>query len=149
MIKRKVISRKLIMCVVLSLFVLIFSCSIGFADENVINPQSNVNFVPMRTTFESLGTKIIWNGENQTVTITKDNIILILTVGSNIVYKNGQEFKLDDSDINIVPKIIDDKLYVPTALIDIYNSNNEKYTELQNAPIEPERTFHRASSGGN
>ena len=53
--------------------------------------------VPMRTIFEALGAKVDWIDENgvQRIVATRDDIVIEMTIGSNIYYKNGEAKELD------------------------------------------------------
>ena len=51
--------------------------------------------VPMRPMFEALGAVVEFDEETQTVSATKDDISISLQIGSNILYKNGEEIPLD------------------------------------------------------
>ncbi|MBQ8301426.1 MAG: hypothetical protein IJX57_05635, partial [Clostridia bacterium] len=57
--------------------------------------QNNRTLVPLRAIFEALGAKVDWNGETQTVTAVKDNTTIKLTIGSDILYVDKDEVKLD------------------------------------------------------
>ena len=78
----------------------------------IIDTQSNRLLVPMRTIFESLGATVDWDAASQTVTAAKDGFELVLTVGSNTAYKNGQEIKLD-----VVSRIINGKFFIPVRVV--------------------------------
>jgi len=51
--------------------------------------------VPMRPMFEALGAAVEFDEETQTVSAAKDDISISLQIGSNILYKNGEEIPLD------------------------------------------------------
>lgn len=51
--------------------------------------------VPMRAIFERLGAKVDWNQVQRTVTVTKGDTTIVLTIGSSTATKNGQSVKLD------------------------------------------------------
>lgn len=50
--------------------------------------------VPMRAIFEKLGAEIKWDGETRTVTATKGNTVIKLTLDRDIAYINGSPVKL-------------------------------------------------------
>lgn len=55
--------------------------------------------VPMRKIFEALGATIDWDAPSQTVTATKGNTEIKITIGSETAYING-------SSINVTPAAI-------------------------------------------
>ncbi|MEJ8547237.1 copper amine oxidase N-terminal domain-containing protein [Brevibacillus borstelensis] len=65
--------------------------------------------VPLRAIFEALGAKVDWDEATQTVTATKDNNTIQLTIGSKVAYKNGKKINLDvpaqlyNGDTTMVP----------------------------------------------
>ncbi len=65
--------------------------------------------VPLRAIFEALGAKVDWDEATQTVTATKDNNTITLTIGSRVAYKNGEKINLDvpaqlfNGDTTMVP----------------------------------------------
>ncbi|WP_339186485.1 copper amine oxidase N-terminal domain-containing protein [Brevibacillus sp. FSL K6-6036] len=65
--------------------------------------------VPLRAIFEALGAKVEWDEATQTVTATKDNNTIQLTIGSKVAYKNGKKINLDvpaqlfNGDTTMVP----------------------------------------------
>ncbi|WP_134684466.1 copper amine oxidase N-terminal domain-containing protein [Brevibacillus migulae] len=75
-------------------------------------PPVEVNgrtLVPLRAIFEALGAKVEWDEATQTVTATKDNNTIKLTIGSKVAYKNGEKIFLDvpaqlyNGDTTMVP----------------------------------------------
>ena len=51
--------------------------------------------VPLRAIFEALGAEVGWDSDTQTVTAMKDDIVITLQIGSNILYKNEEKITLD------------------------------------------------------
>lgn len=68
--------------------------------------------VPLRAIFEALGAKVEWNGETQTITATKDDKTVVLTIGSNEMTVDGETKTLDVS-----AQIIDGRTLVPVRAI--------------------------------
>ncbi|GEM_PF-5490518 len=79
-----------------------------------VNPvvESGTTLVPMRAIFESLGAEIKWDNETQTVTGTKDNTKVELTIGSKTAKKNGTV-----SQLSVAPKIIDSSTMIPLRYV--------------------------------
>ena len=68
--------------------------------------------VPMRGIFEALGAVVGWDGETRTVTGTKGDISVKLTIDSKIANVNGKTVELD-----VPATIIRDRTYVPTRFV--------------------------------
>lgn len=69
-------------------------------------------FVPLRSIFEALGATIDWNATTRTVTATKNDVTVKLTLGSNVAYRNDAPVELDAA-----PMVRDDRSYVPVRFI--------------------------------
>lgn len=70
--------------------------------------------VPIRFVAEQLGADVQWDEEAYTVTITRGNRVIFLTIGSHLVeYDNGSSCIVSD----VAPMIINDRTYVPIRLI--------------------------------
>lgn len=57
--------------------------------------ENGRTLVPLRAIFEALGATVNWDGDTQTVTATRGDTTVSLTIGSDILTKNGQEVVLD------------------------------------------------------
>ncbi|GAX88923.1 stalk domain-containing protein [Effusibacillus lacus] len=68
--------------------------------------------VPLRGIFESLGAKIDWNGDTQTVTATRGSTTIVLQVGSKLAIKNGQPVTLD-----VEAQLINGRTMVPVRFV--------------------------------
>ncbi|UMZ74955.1 copper amine oxidase N-terminal domain-containing protein [Natranaerofaba carboxydovora] len=51
--------------------------------------------LPLRATSEALGAKVDWDGENRVVTVERDDILIELEIGNNVVIVNGEEREID------------------------------------------------------
>lgn len=82
-------------------------------EAQIINSRT---MVPMRKIFELLGASIEWNGSNQTVLATKDDISIKLQIGNEIaeVIRDGktEKVKLDSK-----PVIVNNRTLVPLRFI--------------------------------
>ncbi len=63
-----------------------------FADQQPIIKEGRT-LVPARSVFEDMGAVVSWDGESQTVTVKKDEISVQITIGSDILLKNGKEIQ--------------------------------------------------------
>lgn len=68
--------------------------------------------VPMRKIFENLGARVEWDGASQTVTGTKGDRKVRVTVGSKLMYVNSKEITLDTS-----PIVMSDRTLVPVRAV--------------------------------
>ena len=68
--------------------------------------------VPVKAITEGLGAKVSFNVETFEVTIVKDDITIVLTIGSNIALVNGVPVKLDAKS-----EITNSRTYVPIKFI--------------------------------
>ena len=68
--------------------------------------------VPVRIISERFGAEVGWNGEKEEVSIKKDGKEILLTLGSNIAYVNGQATELDAA-----PEEIGSRTMVPIRFI--------------------------------
>ncbi len=94
------------------------ACVSVFLDgEGILFDQSPViedgrTLVPLRQIFEKLGAKVDWDGATSTVTATKDNTVVKLTVGNTVASKNGETITID-----VPAKIINGRTFVPVRFI--------------------------------
>ena len=125
--ERKVFMKKGIKVLVLCLLMLSVVCSsLAFASEEIkvtingkriefdVQPQliNDRTMVPLRAIFETLGAEVEWNGDTQTVSATKDKMIVVSTIGSNIMYVNDEEKTMD-----VAPVIKDGRTLVPARFV--------------------------------
>lgn len=69
-------------------------------------------FVPMRSIFEALQSKVDWNAETQTVTATKGKQTVKLTLHSETAQLNGKNIQLD-----AMPILFQDSTFVPLRFV--------------------------------
>ena len=74
--------------------------------------ENERTLVPMRAIFEALGAEVSWDNDTATVTAKKGGDTLSITIGSNILYKNGAATELD-----VPAKIVDERTLVPVRAI--------------------------------
>ena len=79
-----------------------------------VPPQliSSRTMVPMRKIFEEMGASVEWDGTTQTVTATKDEIIVVMQIDSNIILVNNREITFD-----VPPMLIDSRTLVPARAV--------------------------------
>lgn len=74
--------------------------------------QNDRTLVPLRAIFEGLGATVDWDEETQTVTSVRNDITITLTIGSNILYRNGEAIQLD-----VPAQKLNDRTLVPIRAI--------------------------------
>ncbi|MDN5347465.1 MAG: hypothetical protein PWP65_1029 [Clostridia bacterium] len=83
--------------------------------------------VPVRAISEGLGADVNWDAETKTVTITKDNTIIVLKLNSNVFTVNGQEMALD-----VPAQLISNRTFVPIRFIAQALNQRVSYDEQSN-----------------
>ena len=86
----------------------------GKAIENDVAPLivNSRTYTPARFVAEALGAKVVWDEKSKTVTITKDEIEIILVIDSTIAYVNGEAVKMDASAF-----IADGRTFTPARFV--------------------------------
>lgn len=74
--------------------------------------QNGRTLVPMRAVFEAMGASVDWDTASQTVTSTRDGVTIVMTIGSNVMTKNGQAITLD-----VPAQIIGSRTLVPVRAL--------------------------------
>ncbi len=57
--------------------------------------KNDRTMVPMRAIFEALGAAVTWDDAMKTASGSKDRIEVKITIGENVLYKNGEAIELD------------------------------------------------------
>ena len=73
------------------------------ARPQIINDRT---YVPVRKTCEALGLSIDWNSKTETMTLTRDGVVISHTMRTNIVYVNGEAVRFDTASINSNNRIL-------------------------------------------
>lgn len=68
--------------------------------------------VPMRAIFEKMGADVSWNETEYNVDATLNNTVINLSIGSNMMWKNGEGIELEAPAV-----IIDDLTFVPLRAV--------------------------------
>ena len=89
----------------------VMSEKVEFEDQKPIL-KNNRTLIPIRGDKEKMGAEVIWNTENQTVTVKDENNVVLITVVSNVIVKNGEDLKTD-----VAPEIINDRTFLPVRAI--------------------------------
>ena len=86
----------------------------GVGIEFDVPPQmvDNRTMVPLRAIFYALGAGVAWDGDTQTVTATRGDVIVVMQVGNPVITVNGNSVTLD-----VPPLIIDGRTLVPARAV--------------------------------
>jgi len=88
-----------------------------------VNVDGNI-LVPIRPIAEALGAEPHWNGGTRTVTLTRDDMVVTMTIGENFIFRNGERM-----DVNVGASIINDRTYLPLrAAFNAFGIPNENIT---------------------
>lgn len=77
--------------------------------------ENGRTLVPIRFIIEELGGKVDWDGKKRIVTIEKDDLLLCLKIDSHLVQYQDSENRY--ALIDVTPKIIDNRTFVPLRLV--------------------------------
>ncbi|WP_115991366.1 stalk domain-containing protein [Cohnella lupini] len=125
-----------------SLSVFLDGRQLAFQTQPVIEKGSSL--VPMRTIFEAEGAEVTWNNKTQTVTATKDGVILTYRLGETTAYKNQERLNLP-----VPGKIIDKTTMVPLRFISETLGNVVKWHEYSGSiTISSARNYETAVEYG-
>lgn len=74
--------------------------------------ENDTTLVGFRAVLEALGAEVTWDDASESVTAVKDDIVIVLTVGSDTAYVNGEAYTL-----LAAPVIVDDSVLVPVRFL--------------------------------
>ncbi len=89
-----------------------------YIDGNPLNTvrapylESDRTMVPMRSIFESLGCAVDWDEAAQSVTSKRDGRVIIMSIGSKVMYVDGGAVELD-----VAPALVYDTTFVPLRAV--------------------------------
>jgi lactocepin len=73
--------------------------------------------LPVRVLIESLGGSVSWNADTRQVGIELNGHSILLTIDSNCALVDGIKTKIDPSNLEVVPVIINGRTYLPVRFI--------------------------------
>jgi|GEM_PF-2140852 len=74
--------------------------------------ENGRTLVPLRAIFEAMGATVEWDQATQTVTGTKGNTVVKMTIGNPVMTVNGQAITLD-----VPPKVLNGRTLVPARAV--------------------------------
>ena len=114
---------------------------------------NDTTFVPVRIVSETLGCTVEWNEAEQCVTITKENIILNMTIGSvnvtdgtDAVYQLPEApFVLNDSVTMVPVRFVSEKLGMSVKWDEtsttVFINSDSSYNNITNLPVYYKASF--------
>lgn len=108
--------------------VTINSINIQFDQNPII--QNGRTLVPLRVIFETLGAKVKWDQQSQTITATKGDTTIKITIGSDKLYKNGKVTWLD-----VAAQVVNDRTLVPVRAVSESFGCNVEWDDESNTVI--------------
>ncbi len=80
-------------------------------DQNPIITEGRT-LVPLRGIFEAMGAEVLWDEDARCVSAKKDGTEIKLTIGENVIYKNGEAISLD-----VPTQIVNSRTLVPVRAV--------------------------------
>ena len=103
--------------------------------------ENGRTMVPMRKIFEALDAKVDWEGTTQTITATKNDVVIILQINNSTMKNNGVDEVLD-----VAPVIVGSSTFVPIrAVSQSLKANVEWLGHNQSVYINSPELFKQAS----
>lgn len=95
----------------LDITIMVGAEKVVFADQEPIIKEDRT-LVPMRSVFEQMGARVQWNNAEKSVTVEDGENVVLITIGSDIMLKNGGEITID-----VPAEIINDRTLLPLRAI--------------------------------
>lgn len=73
--------------------------------------------IPLRGLLEEMGAEIAWEDKNQSITIEKDGLVLLLQIRNNLVYVDTPNFGKIVYTLESEPRIKDSRTFVPLRFL--------------------------------
>lgn len=90
-------------------------------EPKIINDRT---MVPLRDIFETLGARVDWDGETKTIFATKDQTVVVMQVGQDAMFVNGEKVEIDSPSV-----IVEDRTLVPVRAVANAFGNSVFYNE--------------------
>lgn len=85
---------------------------VDFGEEQPFIDDNDRTQIPIRAVAETLGCGVDWNGDEQIVTLTKNNISVIIKIGSTFMQVDKDIITMDTT-----AQIINDRTYIPVRFV--------------------------------
>ena len=115
---KKVVALALAMCMFAPIILHAAEINVSIDDEPVHFADQgpavvdNRTMVPVRGVFEALGFRVGWHQPTLTATLTRDDFVVIITVGEEVFTANDEEFELD-----VPAQIIEGRTMLPIRAV--------------------------------
>lgn len=85
---------------------------VDLGEAKIFIDENERTQLPVRAVSELLNASVDWDDSTKTVTIQRDDNVIHLEIGSDIMYRNNDPIKMDTAAV-----IVDDKTYIPLRYI--------------------------------
>lgn len=115
---------------------------LAYGQEPVI--QNGRTLVPLRAAFEALGATVEWDNEKRAAVSQKDDVTIVLEIGSDIMKINEQDKKLD-----VPAEIMNGRTMVPVRAVaeafgcNVEWDNNARAVIITTIPDTPEKVTEK------
>ena len=86
--------------------------AVNFPDAQPFVDENDRTQIPIRALAELLQFKVNWDGGTNTAILTKEDSMITIKVGSNIITKNNVNIQMDTT-----AKVLDDRTYIPLRFV--------------------------------
>ena len=74
--------------------------------------ENDRTLAPIRIVSEKLGFEVDWEAESRKITISKDDVNIVMHIGSNTITKNG-----NSTEIDVAPAILNETTIIPVRAV--------------------------------
>jgi hypothetical protein len=126
--KKKIIIRRVVFLILVSILLINIPTASASNDVKLVIDGRNITsspapiirngrtLVPARLISEEFGAVVLWDGNERSVTIIKDDSTVVLRINSNLVlHRKGD--RLSSYIVDVAPQIIGERTFVPLRLV--------------------------------
>ncbi len=110
--------------------------------------ENGRTMVPMRAIFEAFGMDVTWNDDEKSITATKGDCTIKMTVGDTALYINGEKIEMD-----VAPFIEDGTTLVPVRAVsesldaEVVWNDEKRRVEITTAEFEENKDAWKENTG--